>query len=117
MKRNTFITGKQNSGKTILTKQIIQESKTAWYNGTENLKYLRFDIDEKTDFIVIDELHSISDLTAIKTLFNNETITFRKPYHEKLTTIPTPIVIAISNSISIAEASEILKEKFDYIEL
>ncbi len=117
MQKNTFITGKQSSGKTTKAKEITEGKETVYLNNTDQIRELRFELNEKTEFIVIDDLYEKSDLEEIIVLLQFPTIRFRQPYSKKLTEIPTPKIIAISNSISITKASEILKEKFNYIEL
>lgn len=117
MQKNTFITGKQSSGKTTKAKEITNGKETVFLNNTEKIRELRFYLTEKTEFIVIDDIYEQSDLEDIVPLLQFPTIRFRQPYSKMLTEIQTPAIIAISNSISIAEASEILKEKFSYTEL
>lgn len=118
MKKNTFITGKQSSGKTTKAKEITEGKETIWYSNFKNLRYLREDLTEQTKFIVIDNIQNTQALKTIaETLTQKEQLTFRQLYSTQKTTIKTPTIILITNSISKEEAYTILSTTFDYTQL
>lgn len=107
MKKNIFITGFQDTGKTVFLRKIHNNENTI-ITSYANLKHLHFDLSEETQFLVFDEVQNVDDLKAIAKLSRNKELTFRKLYSLKKTTIKMPTILIESNAISIDEAKEIL---------
>lgn len=116
MKNNTFISGRQMSGKSHMARQLSEGKNTIWYE-TFPVNNLRFDLNAGTELIVFDQISSVRQLEYIRQLSKQKSIKFRTPYETKQTVIKTPKIIAISNSISKEKAHKILAADFDYIEL
>ena len=101
MKKVTIINGKQGSGKTILAMQIANKKNAIWMSGL-NYSYLKSELSEQTEIIILDELHDTKKTaTELQILLRNQNITFRKPYASETTTIPLPDFIITTQDLSL----------------
>jgi len=91
----TIFTGDQNTGKTATAKRISKEKETLWINSWNRDSF--YDLSDKTELIIVDETDFYHDLKMIKSLIENDTIKYRKPYTDKLIEFQRPEIIICTN--------------------